>query len=124
MKKTLILQAPAKINIGLWVKFKRQDGFHELGSIMQTISLHDIITVNETAEPGITVSCSRPGVPLDSTNLAHRAATVFFDQTNIHPAISFTLKENSGRCGLAGGIRCRSRFDRPQPSFRQTSDSG
>ena len=104
MKKTLILQAPAKINIGLWVKFKRQDGFHELGSIMQTISLHDIITLNETAEPGIAVSCSRPGVPLDSTNLAHRAATVFFDQTNIHPAISIHIeKKIPVAAGLAGG---------------------
>ncbi|HNX77841.1 MAG TPA: 4-(cytidine 5'-diphospho)-2-C-methyl-D-erythritol kinase [Candidatus Rifleibacterium sp.] len=104
MKKTLILQAPAKINVGLWVKFKRPDGFHELTSIMQTISLADILTINESTEPGIRVTCDHPDVPLDSTNLAHRAATVFLDQMAIPPALTIHIeKKIPVAAGLAGG---------------------
>ena len=104
MKKTLILQAPAKINVGLWVKFKRPDGFHELASIMQTISLADILTINESTEPGIRVTCDHPGVPLDSTNLAHRAATIFLDQMAIPPALTIHIeKKIPVAAGLAGG---------------------
>ncbi len=104
MKKTLILQAPAKINIGLWVKFKRPDGFHELASIMQTISLADIITINENTEHGIRITCSHPDVPLDATNLVHRAATIFLDQMSILPALTIHIeKKIPVAAGLAGG---------------------
>ena len=104
MKKTLILQAPAKINLGLWVKHKRPDGYHELASIMQSITLSDIITINENTEPGIRITCNKPGVPLDSSNLVHRAAAVFLDQMSIPPALSIHIeKKIPVAAGLAGG---------------------
>lgn len=104
MKKTLILQAPAKINVGLWVKHRRTDGFHELSSIMQTISLADIITIKESSEAGIRIFCDRPGVPVDSTNLVHRAATIFLDQMGIEPALAIHIeKKIPVAAGLAGG---------------------
>lgn len=104
MKKTLMLQAPAKINIALWVKHKRPDGFHELSSIMQTISLADTITLKEIGEPGIRIFCSHPDVPLDSTNLVHRAATVFLDRFNIAPHLAINIdKRIPVAAGLAGG---------------------
>lgn len=104
MKKTLMLQAPAKINVALWVKHKRQDGFHELGSIMQTISLADTITLKEIGEPGIRIFCDQPGVPLDSTNLVHRAATIFLDHFSIEPRLAINIdKKIPVAAGLAGG---------------------
>lgn len=104
MKKTLILQAPAKINIGLWVKHKRPDGFHELASIMQTISLSDTITLKEIGEPGIQIFCDHPDVPTDSTNLIHRAATIFLEKFEIEPHLAINLdKKIPVAAGLAGG---------------------
>jgi 4-diphosphocytidyl-2-C-methyl-D-erythritol kinase len=104
MKKTLILQAPAKINIGLWVKHKRVDGFHELASIMQTISLADTVTLKEIGEPGIHIFCDHPDVPLDSTNLVHRAATIFLEKFSIEPRLAINIdKKIPVAAGLAGG---------------------
>ncbi|HAE39412.1 MAG TPA: 4-(cytidine 5'-diphospho)-2-C-methyl-D-erythritol kinase [Candidatus Riflebacteria bacterium] len=104
MKKTLILQAPAKINIALWVKHKRPDGYHELASIMQTISLADTITLKEIGEPGIRIFCDNPDVPLDGTNLVHRAATVFLDRFSIEPRLAINIdKKIPVAAGLAGG---------------------
>ncbi len=104
MKKTLIVHAPAKINVGLWVKEKRNDGFHELASIMQTISLADTITLKETREEGIHIFCDNPAVPTDSTNLVHKAATLFLDKFDIKPAVTINIeKKIPVAAGLAGG---------------------
>lgn len=104
MKKTLILQAPAKINIGLWVKHKRPDGYHELASIMQTISLADTVTLKEIGESGIKIFCDHPGVPTDSTNLVHRAANVFLEHFSIEPRLAINIdKKIPVAAGLAGG---------------------
>lgn len=104
MKKTLILQAPAKINIGLWVKHKRPDGFHELASIMQTISLSDTITLKEIGEPGIHIFCDHQDVPNDPTNLAHKAATIFLEKFDIEPRLAINIdKKIPVAAGLAGG---------------------
>ncbi|MEW6709573.1 MAG: 4-(cytidine 5'-diphospho)-2-C-methyl-D-erythritol kinase [Candidatus Riflebacteria bacterium] len=104
MKKSLMLSAPAKINIGLWVKHKRQDGYHELASIMQTISLADTITLKEISEPGIQIFCNHPDVPLDSTNLVHRAAMLFLEKFSIEPCLAINIdKKIPVAAGLAGG---------------------
>ena len=77
MKKTLIVQAPAKINIGLWVKNKRPDGFHDLETIFQTISLMDSITLHESFEEGIRITCNNKSVPTGEDNIAFRAGGHF-----------------------------------------------
>jgi 4-diphosphocytidyl-2-C-methyl-D-erythritol kinase len=104
MKKTLILQAPAKINIGLWVKKKRTDGFHELESVMQTISLSDTVTLKEISEPGIQIFCNHKDVPTDSSNLVHRAANIFLERFGIEPRLAINIdKKIPVAAGLAGG---------------------
>ena len=104
MKKTLIITAPAKINIGLWVKEKRADGFHEIASLMQTISLADTITLKETTEEGIRIFCENPDVPEGPENIAHKAAILFFDKFNINPHIMINIeKKIPVAAGLAGG---------------------
>jgi len=73
MTRALHLRSYAKVNLGLEVLGVRQDGYHELRTIFQTIDLHDDIVLRP-ARAGITVACDHPRVPLDGTNLAARAA--------------------------------------------------
>ncbi len=69
--------SPAKINLFLAVTGKRPDGYHELVTLMCPITLADTVTIKRTRRK-ITVSCSDPDVPEDETNLAHRAARLFW----------------------------------------------
>ena len=104
MKKTLILQAHAKINVALWVKEKRPDGFHEIASVMQTITLADTITLQEIKEPGIFIDCDHPQVPLGPENLVHRAARLFLERFEIQPSLSIRIEKRIPvAAGLAGG---------------------
>jgi 4-diphosphocytidyl-2-C-methyl-D-erythritol kinase len=68
----------AKINLFLYVTGKRPDGYHELFSLMCPIDLHDTIELNFTGA-SITLRCSNPALPSDSSNLVYRAARLFFD---------------------------------------------
>jgi 4-diphosphocytidyl-2-C-methyl-D-erythritol kinase len=65
-------QAYAKINLGLRVTAKRGDGFHDIETIFQTISLHDTLTF--TPAEALTLTCDAPEIPVDETNLVLRAA--------------------------------------------------
>ncbi|MBF0499420.1 MAG: 4-(cytidine 5'-diphospho)-2-C-methyl-D-erythritol kinase [Candidatus Riflebacteria bacterium] len=104
MKRTLILQAPAKINIALWVKEKRPDGFHEIASVMQTITLTDSITLQEIREDGIFVECDDPRVPLGPDNLVHKAARLFLERFKLPSALLIRIQKRIPiAAGLAGG---------------------
>ncbi len=74
MPSSIHVRSYAKINWTLDVLFKREDGFHEIRTIYQTISLHDLIRLTETSG-AIEIVCDDPQVPCDETNLAHMAAT-------------------------------------------------
>ena len=70
------LKAYAKINLSLRVFEKRPDGFHNIESVMQSVSLHDFITLS-LIPSGIELTCSDPGVPKGKENVAYKAAEVF-----------------------------------------------
>ena len=70
------LLAPAKINLYLEIVGDRPDGFHELVMVMQTVGLCDRITLRPNGLQEFRLFCSHPLVPQDSSNLAHRAATL------------------------------------------------
>ncbi|MEN3334486.1 MAG: 4-diphosphocytidyl-2-C-methyl-D-erythritol kinase [Blastocatellia bacterium] len=70
---TICIKSYAKINWTLDVLFKREDGYHELRTIYQTVSLHDTLRLTETSE-AIEIACDDDRVPLDESNLAHKAA--------------------------------------------------
>ena len=75
---TLYEGAFAKINLTLDVLDKREDNYHNIKSIMQTISIRDDIEIDvDTGKPWI-LHCDKEGIPLDSSNLAWKAAEVFF----------------------------------------------
>ncbi len=71
---TLTLPAFAKINLSLRVLGKRPDGYHELDTVLQTISLHDTIKFTVTDTPEIVLSCDDRSLPAGADNLLHRAA--------------------------------------------------
>jgi 4-diphosphocytidyl-2-C-methyl-D-erythritol kinase len=72
--KILTLPAFAKINLGLRVLGKRPDEYHEIDTVFQTISLHDVITLTAINGPHIILSCDDQAVTKGPDNLAHRAA--------------------------------------------------
>jgi 4-diphosphocytidyl-2-C-methyl-D-erythritol kinase len=63
----------AKVNLSLEIIRRRSDGFHEIETIFQSISLADELTIEWNGDGAIEISCSDPGIPVDETNLCHRA---------------------------------------------------
>ena len=102
---TLWEPAYAKLNLTLDVLGKRPDGYHELVSVMQTVSLCDDVGVlTQTGAPW-ELRCAAAGVPLDRHNLAWRAAEAFFDEAGLDPN-GLTIRINKRipmQAGLAGG---------------------
>jgi 4-diphosphocytidyl-2-C-methyl-D-erythritol kinase len=95
--------SPAKINLFLQVTGKRLDGYHELFSLMCCVDLCDTISL-QFGLKGIRIESSHPQVPLDDTNLAHRAATVFFKALNVKEGLKiFIDKSIPVAAGLGGG---------------------
>ena len=107
MKKLSVL-APAKINLYLDVFARRADGYHDIESVMQTVSLFDRLTVirNDTQDgKKISLSCRASGIPTDEKNLVWRAALRFFEMTQIEAYdVAFILeKKIPSEAGLGGG---------------------
>lgn len=97
------LKAYAKINISLDVIGKREDGYHLLRMIMQTIELYDLITINKS-KTGININCNKAYVPKDERNLAYKAAKLFIDTYGIKSGVDIDIKKNIPvAAGLAGG---------------------
>lgn len=97
------LCARSKINLSLRVLGKRADGFHEIDSIMQSISLADNIKLTPTSKE-IKIICSNPLIPTDNKNTAYRAAELFFDKTNINGGVRIEIQKLVPHAaGLGGG---------------------
>ena len=97
--------APAKINLSLKILGRRNDGFHELDTLIAPISLYDEIRIDK-GRPGkrIEFRCDDPSIPQGDDNLAVHAAKAFFDTTKIEPAVSIELKKKIPHgAGLGGG---------------------
>lgn len=96
-------KAYAKVNLTLAVGEKRPDGYHEVVSVMQRVSLCDTLTAEQTRE-GITLTCSDPALPSGKENLTHRAASLFFRETGIAGGAALTLEKRiPSQAGLGGG---------------------
>ena len=99
----MLLKAYAKINLSLDVIGKREDGYHILKMIMQTIDLYDILNVKKTHK-GIKIVCNRPYVPTDERNLAYKAAELFINTYKIDGGVEIYLKKHIPvAAGMAGG---------------------
>ena len=98
------LRAMAKINLGLDVLRKREDGYHEVRMIMQTIQMYDLLDIRKKEEPGISLSTNLPYVPSDERNLVYKAAKLLMDEFDIKEGLSMKLtKFIPVAAGMAGG---------------------
>ena len=97
------LKAYAKINIGLDVTGKTDNGYHLLKTVMQQVDLYDVITI-ERAEKGINFSCDSKAVPSDDTNLAVKVAKLMTETYGITEGVNINLNKNIPvAAGMAGG---------------------
>ena len=98
------LQAFAKINLGLDVLGKREDGYHEVRMIMQTIRMYDQLDMRKSVEPGIHLTTNKKYIPVDENNLVWRAAKLMMDTCGIIEGVSIHLhKVIPVSAGMAGG---------------------
>lgn len=97
------LNAHAKINISLDVLNKMEDGYHNLQMIMQTIQLHDTISIHEIPA-GVEIKCAAPYVPNNSTNIAYKAAEAMINRYKLDAGVKIVIdKKIPVAAGLAGG---------------------
>ena len=104
MVKHLGLKAYGKINLGLDVLRKREDGYHEVRMIMQTVGLYDRIDLVSQDYPGIKVETNLYYLPNNENNLVYQAAKLLMDEFGIKKGISIKLKKFIPvAAGMAGG---------------------
>lgn len=101
---TKIIDSFAKINLSLDVLEERDDGYHNIDTIMQMIDLKDEIVVKVIEEPICIIECNKTGVPLDEHNLVHKAWEKISEYTGIKKGIFVKIvKKIPVAAGLAGG---------------------
>lgn len=103
-KNDISLKALAKINLGLDVVRRREDGYHEVRMIMQTIHLYDRLDIKRTQEPGIQIQTNLSFLPVNENNLIYKAAKLLMDEFSITDGVSVKLdKRIPVAAGMAGG---------------------
>ena len=101
---SLWINAPAKINLGLDVIRRREDGYHEVQMIMQSIRLFDRLTLAKSKNPGINLTTNLGFLPVNEDNLVYKSAKLLMDEFNIDTGVSIQLdKRIPVAAGMAGG---------------------
>ncbi len=104
MHDKLELKALAKINLGLDVIGRRENGYHDVRMVMQTIYLYDNVTLEKTEEPGIQLYTNLSYLPVDEKNIAYKAAKLLMDEFDIQEGVRITLEKRIPvAAGMAGG---------------------
>lgn len=107
MKNSVKIKCPAKINLTLEIVNKREDGFHNIKSIMQMISLYDYLTISleESDKNEINLSGTSTEIPYDEKNLVYKATKLFLEKARIENLrIDVYIEKNIPiAAGLAGG---------------------
>ena len=103
--KEWTVKAYAKLNLTLDILRRREDGYHDLSMVMQSISLHDTVCLRETGTGDITLESGAEFLPCDRENLGYRAAEAFFGALSIeNPGIAIEIEKRIPVCaGMAGG---------------------
>ena len=100
----LTMTAKAKINLSLKVLGRRENGYHDIESLMQLLNFGDEVTVEWLKEPGIFLTCNRADLPTDESNIAYRAAELMQRTFQIPGGFQIHLeKKIPVAAGLAGG---------------------
>ncbi len=101
---TIQMKALAKVNLGLDVIRRREDGYHEVKMIMQTLQLYDRITLEKRDTCGITMETNLPFLPVNDQNIAYRAAKMLMDEFQIESGLHIKIdKHIPVAAGMAGG---------------------
>jgi 4-diphosphocytidyl-2-C-methyl-D-erythritol kinase len=96
-------KSPCKVNLLLNILGKRADGFHELETVMHPVNVFDELSFDRVTR-GFHLTCSEPALPADAGNLVHRAATLFFQKTEIRDGVRIHLEKKIPlAAGLGGG---------------------
>lgn len=103
--RQIVLRTPAKINLALDVLGRREDGYHELDTIMQSVDIFDDITISIDEEPSIRIECSQKGLSGGAGNLAARAARAVLqaagaERTGVRIGL---VKRIPAQAGMGGG---------------------
>lgn len=97
------IKAYAKINLGLDVLRRLENGYHEVKMVMQTVGIYDELTLTRT-EAGITVTTDKEELPTDDNNLIYKAARIMMEEYHLEGGIHIHLKKNIPiAAGMAGG---------------------
>lgn len=100
----VVIDAHGKINLALDVLYPRDDGYHEINTIMQQIDLKDTITLRNIEGDRAIIECNSEEIPLDESNLAYKAWEKIVEKTNFLRGIHITIDKNIPvAAGLAGG---------------------
>ncbi len=100
----LELKAMGKINLGLDVLGRRENGYHDVRMVMQTVYLYDTVVLEKRHVPGIEVKTNLFFLPADKSNLAFQAADMLMEEFKLKEGVSITLdKRIPVSAGMAGG---------------------
>ena len=98
------LKALGKINLGLDVLGRRENGYHDVRMVMQTVYLYDQIVITKTKQPGVKAETNLFYLPVDENNLACRAAKMLIDEFKITEGVHISMdKKIPVSAGMAGG---------------------
>lgn len=100
----LSYKAYAKVNLGLDVLRRREDGYHDVKMIMQTVNLYDVIEIEESDDTLISIVTENDSIPVNEDNLIYKACKLLMDEFNIKKGVRITLEKNIPvAAGMAGG---------------------
>lgn len=98
------LKSRAKINLSIDVLGKREDGYHLVEMIMQTIDLYDVIKIRELSSDDIILKSNSSDIPLDDNNIVYKAINLLKNKFNINKGIEIFIQKNIPiAAGMAGG---------------------
>ena len=104
MDHSIVLKSYGKINLGLDVLRRREDGYHEVRMIMQTVGLYDVLTMKKRKDDQIKMTCNLSFLPTDERNLVYNAVKLIKDKYHIKDGVEIKLnKRIPVAAGMAGG---------------------
>ncbi len=96
--------ANAKLNLYLDITGRREDGYHLLETVMQSVTLSDVLDIEISDGSGIELSCSAPHIPSDERNIAHKAARLYMDEAGISRHVRIDIQKHiPDGAGMGGG---------------------
>jgi 4-diphosphocytidyl-2-C-methyl-D-erythritol kinase len=104
MMETLHLESPAKVNLRLEILKKREDGYHELRTILQKINLHDLLHFSLKKERGISIKTNHPNLPVGKKNLVYQAVQSILKKSDYKGGVLIEIEKRIPLgAGLGGG---------------------